>query len=73
MRDIADGVQAGHVLLLQEVDRMAFAFGKYRNKDICPRNLVPTGTLNVIDRPLNDALETCRRLGVIATVDDQVG
>ena len=33
---------AGHVLLLQEIGRIAFAFGKYCNQDIGACNLCAT-------------------------------
>ena len=34
VRDVVDRVEAGHVLLLQEKDRMAFAFGEQRHQHV---------------------------------------
>src|SRR5690606_15625992 len=37
---IGDGVEAGQILLLEEIDRIAFAFGKKRNEDVGARHLI---------------------------------
>ena len=70
--DVVDRVIAGHVLLLQEVSRVAFAFGENRDQDIRTGDLFPTGRLNMNDRALNHALKSCGRLGVIGPVRHQI-
>ena len=41
--DIVDGIETGHVLQLQEIDGMAFAFREYGDKDIGPRHFLTAG------------------------------
>ena len=72
MADIIDGVVARHVLLLQEIGGMAFAFGKNRDQHIGAGHLLASRRLHVNDGALNDALKTRRRLGVFAAVGDQI-
>ena len=41
VRDVADRIQARHVLFLQEVNRVTFTLRKDRDQDIGPGNLIP--------------------------------
>ena len=72
MADIIDRVVARHVLLLQEIGGVAFALGENRDKHIGAGDFLPPRGLNVDDRPLDDALKSRRRLGVLAIVADQI-
>ncbi len=57
MGDEIDRVVAGHVLFLQEIGRVQFAFGKDRHQHIGARDLVPAGALHMNGSALDDALE----------------
>ena len=57
MGDEVHRVIACHVLLLQEIGRVAFAFGKDRDKHIGACHLCPTRRLHMDRGTLNDALE----------------
>src|SRR5208282_392187 len=70
--DIIDRVVARHVLLLQEIGGVAFALGENRDKHIGAGDFLPPRGLNMNDRPLDDALKSRRRLGVLAIVADQI-
>ncbi len=59
--DIAHRIQAAHVLLLEEVDGIAFALGEERNKDVRASHFVAARRLDVKDRALNHALEAAGR------------
>ncbi len=74
MGDEVDRVVAGHVLLLEKIRRIRFAFGEDGHEDIGPRHLGPAGGLHVDGRTLNDALERGRghRLGPF-DIGDQRG
>ncbi len=43
MRDVVDGVEARHVLLLQEIDRVAFALGEHGDQDVGAGDLLAAG------------------------------
>ncbi len=66
--DEIDRVIAGHLLLLQEVGRVALALGEHGHKHIGAGNVVASGRLDVDHRPLDHPLETRGRLGVFAVV-----
>jgi hypothetical protein len=70
--DVIDRVIAGHVLLLQEIRSVALALGKDRHEHVRSGHLLPTGGLHMDDRALDDPLESCGGLGVLAPVGDQV-
>jgi hypothetical protein len=69
--DIAHRIEPGHVLLLQEIDRVAFAFGEQRHQHIGACHFVAAGILDMQHGPLHDALEAGRGLGVLAVLDHQ--
>ena len=62
--DEVNGIETRHVLHLQEIDRMRLAFRKKCHEHVRPGDLVTAGGLNVDDRALHDALETCGGLGI---------
>ena len=70
--DVVDGVIARHVLLLQEIRRMALAFGEDRDQHVGAGHLFATGRLHVDHRALDHALETGGRLGVIGAIRHQI-
>ena len=72
MGDVVDRVVAGHLLLLQEVGRVAFAFGEDGDQNVGAGHLVAPGGLHVDDGTLDDALEAGGRLGVFAVVGDEI-
>ncbi len=61
VRNIANRIQAGHVMLLQKIDRVAFPFGKQANQHIGACDLFPARTLHMQNGALDNALETGRR------------
>ena len=64
MADIADGIETGHVLLLQEIGGMALPLREDRDQDIGACHFLASGGLHMDQRPLHHTLETQRRLGV---------
>ncbi len=60
MRDIVDRVIACHVLLLQEIGGIAFAFGENRDQHIGAGHFGPTRRLNMDRSALDHALERSR-------------
>ena len=60
MADEIDGVIARHVLLLQEIDGVAFALGEQRDKNIGAADVFAAGRLDADNRPLHDPLEARR-------------
>ena len=68
MADEADGIEAAHVLLLQEIDRVAVALGEQRDQHIGAGHRVLAARLHMQDRTLDHALETRGRLRVGALV-----
>ena len=71
VRNEADRIEAAHVLLLQEIDGIALALGKQRHQNICTRDVVPSGRLDVQNRALDHALETACRRGIRIALDFQ--
>ena len=71
MADVADGIEAAHVLLLQEIDGIALAFGEQRDEHVCAGHFIAAGGLDVQDRALDDALEAAGGRGVGLLVDLQ--
>ncbi len=69
--DVIDRVIAGHFLLLQEKYRMAFTLGEYGNQNIRPGHFLAARGLHMQNRPLDHALETRRRLGLLDPRNDQ--
>ena len=63
MRDEIDRVVTGHVLLLQEIGGIAFAFGEYGDQNVGAGHFGPARALNVDRRALYDALERCSGYG----------
>ena len=72
MADVVDRVVAGHVLLLQEIGRVALALGEDRDEHVGAGHLLPAGRLDVDHRALDHALEAGGRLGILAAVGDEV-
>ena len=70
--DVIDRVVAGHILLLQEVGGMALAFGEDRDEHVRPGHLFATGRLHVDHGTLDHPVEAGRRLGILATVADEI-
>ena len=66
-------VEPGHVLELQEVDRVAFAFGEQRHQHVGAGDFVAAGGLHVDRRPLHHALEPGGGLRVARPVGGQAG
>ena len=64
VRDEVHRVKPGHVLQLQEVDRMAFALAEQRDQHIGAGHFVPARALDMDGGPLNHALEACCRLRI---------
>ncbi len=74
MGDIIDRVVTGHVLLLQEIGRVAFAFGENRDQDIGAGDLGAAGALHMDRGALDDALEGGGRHGFRAVdIGDEIG
>jgi hypothetical protein len=57
MGNVAHCIQPGHVLLLEEIDRMAFPFGEQRHKDVGAGDLLPSRALYMQDGALDHPLE----------------
>ncbi len=72
MADVVDRVVAGHVLLLQEIGGVAFAFREDRDQHVGARHLLSAGRLHVDHGALDHALEPGRRLRILVAVADQV-
>ena len=71
MADIADCIQAAHILLLQEIDCVAVTFTKECHQNIRASYRVFARGLHMQDRALNHALETGGRLRVRAILSLQ--
>ena len=74
MADVVDRVVTGHVLLLQEIGRMALALREDRDEDVRPRHLGAARALDMDRRPLDHPLEARgrRRLGPFDVRDQRV-
>jgi hypothetical protein len=55
--DVIDRVVAGHVLLLQEIGRVALALGEDRHQHVGAGDLLAAGGLHVDDGALDHPLE----------------
>ncbi len=66
MSNEIDRVITGHLLLLQEIGRVALALGEDGHKDVGTRDFLTPRGLDVDHRALDHTLETGCRLGVIA-------
>ncbi len=71
--DEVDGIEPGHVLQLQKIDGVAFAFGEQSDKDVGAGDFIAAGGLHVDRRALHDALEPGGGLGVAGAVGRQAG
>src|SRR6266849_4213434 len=49
VRDVVDGIEARHVLLLQEIDGVALALGEHGDEHVGARHLLAAGGLDVDD------------------------
>ena len=61
VRDVVDGVVARHVLPLEEIDRVRFAFGEDRDQDVRASDLGAARGLHVEHGALDHPLEARRR------------
>ena len=73
VRDVVDRVEAGHVLLLQEIDGVALALGEHRDQHIGAGHLLAARGLDMDRGALQHALEARGRLRVVAVVRHEVG
>src|SRR5262249_42311335 len=72
MADVVDGVEARHLLLLQEEDRVTLALGEDRHQDIGAGHLLAAGGLHMDRRALEHALEAGGGLCLAAPVGDEI-
>ncbi len=70
--DVVDRVEAGHVLLLQEIDGMALALGEHRDQHVGAGHLLAARGLDMDRGALQHALEARGRLGILAVVGHQI-
>ena len=61
VREKINRIKPGHVLQLQEVDRVAFALGKQGYQYVSPGYFISAGRLHMNGRTLDNALESRRR------------
>ena len=59
--DEADGIKTAHILLLEEVDGIAFALREQRDEHISAGHFIPARRLDVEDGALNNALKPAGR------------
>ena len=71
MGNVVDRVEAGHLLLLQEVDRMALTLREYSDQHVPPGDFLASGGLHMDRRALQNALETSGRFGFLDPAGDQ--
>ena len=71
VRDIIHRIKTGHLLLLQEINRVAFAFRENGDQHIRARDLFAAGRLDMDCGALKDTLEPGRRLGFLRAAGDQ--
>ena len=69
--DIGHRIEAAHVLLLEEIDGIAFALGEQGDEHVGAGHFVAARRLDVEDGALDDALEAAGRGRVGAAVGDQ--
>ncbi len=58
MGDVVDHIDASNILLLEQMNRLAFLFTEYRNQNIGPRYFLASRGLHVKHGSLQDTLET---------------
>ena len=63
MSDVIDNIDAGDVLKLQEIDRLALLFAEDRDQNIGPGDFLASGGLDVEHGPLQDPLKAEGGLG----------
>ena len=68
MADEIDRIKTGHVLQLQEVDRVAFSFAEQGNQHVRTGNLIAAGGLHVDRGALDDPLEAGGRFRIAGPV-----
>ena len=71
--DEVDRVEAGHVLQLQEVDRMALAFAEQGDQHVGAGDLIAAGGLDVDRGALDDALEAGGGFRITRPIGGQAG
>lgn len=64
MTDVLNRVEAGHLLLLQEVGSVTFALGENRNQDVGAGHFLASRRLHMHNRAVDHTLETRRRLSL---------
>jgi len=67
MTDVAHGIEAGHILFLEKINRVTFALRKQSHQHVGPGYLVAPRILDVQDGALHDALKARCRFGVLAS------
>ena len=72
MADVIHRVVARHVLLLQEIDGVAFALGEERDQHIGAADILAAGRLHADDGALDDALKAGGRLALVRVFIDQI-
>ncbi|MCY1171418.1 hypothetical protein D9M73_115280 [compost metagenome] len=69
--DEADRIETAHILLLQEIDGVAFALAEQGDQHIRAGHFIAAGGLHMQDRALDDALEARGGRGVGGGIDLQ--
>ena len=69
--EVGDRVEPRQILLLQEIDRVAFAFREQSDEDVGAGHFILARRLDVQDRALDDALEAAGRRRVAVPLDLQ--
>ena len=69
--DVADGIEARHILLLEEIDRMALALGEQRDEHVAAGHLAAARGLDVHGGAMERALEARGGLGLDEAFDDE--
>ena len=72
MADVIHGVVARHVLLLQEIDGVAFALGEECDQHIGAADILAAGRLHADDGALDDALKAGGRLALVGVFIDEI-
>ena len=72
VRYVVDRVVTGHLLFLQEIGGMTLALGEDCDEHVGAGHFLAPGRLYVDHRALDDALETCRGLGILVVTRDQI-
>jgi hypothetical protein len=70
--DVVHGVEARHILLLQEIDGVALALGEHGDQHVGAGHFFATGGLHVDGGPLQHALKAGGRLRVLDVVRDEI-